>query len=153
MTEAELKATEAAALAKKPAGGKILVAVATKGGGRERTFRPREGVRDLRAIGRRREIGRPTQVDLYCQDGAGDEDRLAKVIRAIQDCAAVLVAKIGLPSKEKLAKAGIEAVDTCAYEFIEPSAIAYHKDYLAKVERGGDPKSLADWRQEALVSG
>ncbi len=37
----------------------------------------------LRIIGHRR-------VDLYCQDGFGGEDRLQKVIRAIQDCAAVL---------------------------------------------------------------
>jgi len=44
------------------------------------------------------------RVDLYCQDGFGDEDRLQKVIRAIQDCTAVLVAKIGSPPKEKLPK-------------------------------------------------
>ena len=46
------------------------------------------------------------------------------------------VAKIGTPPKEKLKKAGIEAVDTYALEIIEPSAIAHFKDYLEKHERG-----------------
>ncbi len=46
------------------------------------------------------------------------------------------MAKIGTPPKEKLKKAGIEAVDTYALEIIEPSAIAHFKDYLEKHERG-----------------
>ena len=35
------------------------------------------------------------RVDLYCQGGFGDEDSLATIIRAINDCHAVFVAKIG----------------------------------------------------------
>lgn len=133
MAEKELKTMEA----EKTAGVKILVAVATKGGGRvnEHFGHAKEfEIYKLSSAGAK--IVGQRRVELYCQDGAGDEDRLAKVIRAIQDCAAVLVAKIGLPPKEKLAKAGIEAVDTYAYEFIEPSAIAYYKDYLARTECG-----------------
>ncbi len=127
------KAAEAVALAEKPAGVKILVAVATKGGGRvnEHFGHAKEfQIYELSSAGTK--IVGHRRVDLYCQDGSGDEDRLEKVVRAIQDCTAVLVAKIGLPPKEKLKEAGIEAVDTYAFEFIEPSAIAYFKDYLAK---------------------
>ena len=149
------KAAEAETLAAKPADVKILVAVATKGGGRvnehfghAKEFQIYElSSSGVKIVGHRR-------VDLYCQDGFGDEDRLQKVIRAIQDCAAALVAKIGTPPKEKLKKAGIEAVDAYAFEFIEPSAIAYYKDYLEKVERGEvEHKPLADAeiRQGAFI--
>ena len=151
------KAAETEALAAKPGDVTILVAVATKGGGRvnehfghAKEFQIYElSNSGVKIVGHRR-------VDLYCQDGFGDEDRLAKVIRAIQDCAAVLVAKIGTPPKEKLKKAGIEAVDAYAFEFIEPSAIAYYKDYLEKIERGEVEHKLApdaEIRQGAFVSG
>jgi nitrogen fixation protein NifB len=46
------------------------------------------------------------------------------------------VAKIGHCPKDDLIKAGIDPVDQYAYEFIEQSAIAYFKDYLAKVKSG-----------------
>ena len=149
------KAAEAAALAAKPSDVKILVAVATKGGGRvnEHFGHAKEfQIYELSSLGVK--IVGHRRVDLYCQDGFGDEDRLQKVIRAIQDCTAVLVAKIGTPPKEKLKEAGIEAVDTYAYEFIEPSAIAYYKDYLERIERGEvEHKPLADAeiRQGAFV--
>ena len=120
------KAAEAETLAAKPTGVKILVAVATKGGARvnEHFGHAKEfQIYELSSLGVK--IVGHRRVDLYCQDGFGDEDRLQTIIRAIQDCTAVLVAKIGTSPKERLKKAGIEAVDTYAYEFIEPSAIAY----------------------------
>ncbi len=151
------KAAETASLAAKPSGVKILVAVATKGGGRvnEHFGHAKEfQIYELSNLGVK--IVGHRRVDLYCQDGLGDEDRLQTVIRAIQDCAAVLVAKIGTPPKEKLKKAGIEAVDTYAYEFVEPSAIAYYKDYLERRERGEvehTPAIDAEIRQGAFISG
>jgi nitrogen fixation protein NifB len=150
------QAKEAAALADEPSALKILVAVATKGGGRvnEHFGHANEfQIYELSSAGAK--IVGHRRVDLYCQDGFGDEDRLANVIRAIQDCAAVLVAKIGTPPKEKLKKAGIEAVDTYAYEFIESSAIAYYKDYVERIERREvEPKAFADAeiRQGAFIS-
>ena len=159
--EEERKASEAAkaaeeeTLAKKPSDVKILAAVATKGGGRvnEHFGHAKEfQIYELSNLGVK--IVGHRRVDLYCQDGLGDEDRLQTVIRAIQDCAAVLVAKIGTPPKEKLKKAGIEAIDTFAYEFIEPSAIAYYKDYLERIERGEvehKPVADAEIRQGAFV--
>jgi nitrogen fixation protein NifB len=115
----------------------ILVAVATKGSGRinehfghATEFQIYElSTSGAKFVGHRR-------VDLYCQGGYGEDDALETVIRAINDCTAVFVAKIGHCPKDDLIKAGIDPVDQYAYEFIEQSAIAYFKDYLAKVKSG-----------------
>jgi nitrogen fixation protein NifB len=135
---------------------KILIAVATKGSGRinehfghAKEFQVYElSTSGAKFVGHRR-------VDLYCQGGFGDEDSLETVIRAINDCAAVFVAKIGGCPKDSLLKAGIDPVDKYALEFIEQSAIAYFKEYLEKVKSGeivhvarGD----ADIRQGAFVA-
>src|SRR6266545_2270507 len=98
---------------------------------------------------------RHCRVDLYCQGGYGDEESLETVIRAINDCHAVFVAKIGGCPKADLIKAGIEPVDQFAHEFIEKSAIGWFKSYLDKIKSGeiehvqrGD----AEIRQGALVA-
>jgi nitrogen fixation protein NifB len=77
------------------------------------------------------------------------------VIRAINDCHAVFVAKIGGCPKADLMKAGIEPVDQFAHEFIEKSAISWFKSYLDKIKSGeiehvarGD----AEIRQGALIT-
>ena len=135
---------------------KILVAVATKGSGRinehfghAKEFQVYElSTGGAKFVGHRR-------VDLYCQGGFGDEDSLDTVIRAINDCHAVFVAKIGGCPKDTLKKAGIEPVDKYALAFIEQSAIAYFREYMEKVKSGeiehverGD----AAIRQGALVA-
>ncbi len=135
---------------------KILVAVATKGQGRinehfghAKEFQVYElSSKGAKFVGHRR-------VDLYCQGGYGEEDSLETVIKAINDCAAVFVAKIGHCPKDELTAAGIEPIDQYAFEFIEQSAIAYFKDYLDRIKRGeiahvarGD----ADIRQGAYIS-
>ena len=135
---------------------KILVAVATKGSGRinEHFGHASEfQVYELSSAGAKF-VGH-RRVDLYCQGGYGEEDSLETVIRAINDCTAVFVAKIGHCPKDSLIAAGIEPVDQYAFEFIEQSAIAYFKDYLARVKSGeiahvarGD----ADIRQGAFIS-
>jgi nitrogen fixation protein NifB len=116
---------------------KILIAVATKGGGRinehfghAKEFQVYElSTAGAKFVGHRR-------VDLYCQGGFGDEDSLEGVIRAINDCHAVFVAKIGGCPKNDLLAAGIDPVDGFAHEFIEKSAIAYFKTYLDKLRDG-----------------
>jgi nitrogen fixation protein NifB len=135
---------------------KILVAVATKGSGRinehfghAKEFQVYElSSSGAKFVGHRR-------VDLYCQGGYGEEDSLETVIKAINDCTAVFVAKIGHCPKDELTAAGIEPIDQYAFEFIEQSAIAYFKEYLDRVKRGeidhvarGD----ADIRQGAYIS-
>ncbi len=150
------KQTELESLAGEMSDVKILVAVATKGSGRinehfghAKEFQVYElSTAGAKFVGHRR-------VDLYCQGGFGEEDSLDTIIRAINDCTAVFVAKIGGCPRDTLSKAGIEPVDRYALEFIEQSAIVYFKEYLEKVKSGeirhivrGD----ADIRQGAFVA-
>ena len=135
---------------------KILVAVATKGSGRiNEHFGHATEFQVYELSGGGAKFVGHRRVDLYCQGGYGEEDSLETVIRAINDCTAVFVAKIGHCPKDSLIAAGIEPVDQYAFEFIEQSAIAYFKDYLARVKSGeiahvarGD----ADIRQGAFIS-
>jgi nitrogen fixation protein NifB len=135
---------------------KILVAVATKGGGRinEHFGHAKEfQIYELSSAGSKF-VGH-RRVDLYCQGGFGDEDSLETVIRAINDCTAVFVAKIGGCPKTNLLKAGIEPVEQYAHEFIEQSAIAYFKDYLGKIKSGEathTKRGDADIRQGAFTA-
>ena len=135
---------------------KLLVAVATKGSGRvnehfghAKEFQVYElSTAGAKFVGHRR-------VDLYCQGGYGDEDSLETVIRAIADCHAVFVAKIGGCPRDELLKAGIDPVDQYAHEFIEQSAIAYFKEYLGKVKSGEvdhEAKGDATIRQGAYTA-
>ncbi len=135
---------------------KILIAVATKGSGRinehfghAKEFQVYElSTAGAKFVGHRR-------VDLYCKGGYGEDDGLETIIRAINDCAAVFVAKIGGCPRDTLRAAGIEPVDKYALEFIEQSAIAYFREYLEKVN-GGEIKHMArgdaDIRQGAFIA-
>jgi nitrogen fixation protein NifB len=116
---------------------RLLVAVATRGGGRvnEHFGHAKEfQVYELSAAGAKF-VGH-RRVDLYCQGGYADDDILPGVIRAINDCTAVLVARIGGCPKQALLDAGIEPVDRFPHEFIEQSAIAWFKEYLGRLQRG-----------------
>ncbi|BBO99657.1 nitrogenase cofactor biosynthesis protein NifB [Sulfuriferula nivalis] len=135
---------------------KILIAVATKGQGRVNEhfghateFQIYEmSSAGSKFVGHRR-------VDLYCQGGFGEEETLPSVVRAINDCHAVFVAKIGGCPRDELKAAGIDPVDRFAHEFIEESAITYFKEYLAKVrshEVVHEMRGDADIRQGAYIS-
>lgn len=116
---------------------KVLVAVATKGGGRVNEhfghvteFQIFEvSATQALFVGHRR-------VDQYCQGGFGDDEQLPSVVRAINDCHAVLVAKIGACPKDELTQAGIEAVDEFVDEFIEKAALSWFAGYRARVASG-----------------
>ncbi len=137
VAKVEAKKAELETLAGAASDIKMLIAVATKGSGRvnehfghAKEFQVYElSTSGAKFVGHRR-------VDLYCQGGYGEEDALETVIRAINDCHAVFVAKIGGCPKGTLKEAGIDPVDQYAYEFIEQSAIAYYKDYISKVNAG-----------------
>jgi nitrogen fixation protein NifB len=75
-------------------------------------------------------------VDLYCQGGYGEEEALDGVIKAIADCAAVLVAKIGHCPQEQLQQAGIEAVTAHAFDYIETAALKYFQTYVERLAAG-----------------
>ena len=74
--------------------------------------------------------------DRYCQGGYGEDEQLPSIVSAINDCHAVLVAKIGACPRDELKAAGIEPVDAYAHEFIESAALAWFADYRARITRG-----------------
>ncbi|HEY0283667.1 MAG TPA: nitrogenase cofactor biosynthesis protein NifB [Rhizomicrobium sp.] len=108
----------------------LLVAVATKGGGRinlhfghASEFQIYEvDSRGARFAGHRR-------ADAYCQGGMGEEDALDGILKSLDGVSAVLCAKIGAAPRQKLEAAGIAASEQYAFEYIEASAIAW---YLAR---------------------
>ncbi len=75
-------------------------------------------------------------VDRYCAGGEGDDGALAGALRALADCRAVLVARIGRCPGGRLAAAGIEAVTEHAFEPIEAAALSWFRGWAARVERG-----------------
>jgi nitrogen fixation protein NifB len=114
-----------------------MVAVATKGGGRvNEHFGHATEFQVYEVTGRRVQFVGHRRVDQYCQGGYGEEDQLPSVLRAINDCHAVLVAKIGRCPKDELAQAGVEPVEQYAGEFIEKAALAWFQDYCRRVASG-----------------
>ena len=134
----------------------ILLAIATKGEGKvnqhfghAREFQIYEAsARGAKFIGHRR-------VDLYCQGGYDDEEVLPKTLRAINDCHAVLIAKIGACPREELLKAGIDPVEEHAFDYIESAVLKYFKSYAMQVAAGEKThvsRSDAVLRQGAFIS-
>ncbi|HEY3327519.1 MAG TPA: nitrogenase cofactor biosynthesis protein NifB [Novimethylophilus sp.] len=118
-------------------GMKVLVAVATTGGGKVNEhfghateFQIFELTPSSATfVGHRR-------VDLYCQGGFGEDEQLPSIVNAINDCHAVLVAKIGACPRDELKAVGIEPVDAYAHDFIEKAALTWFADYRARVANG-----------------
>jgi nitrogen fixation protein NifB len=71
-------------------------------------------------------------VSLYCQGGFEDDEAMPGIVEALAGCVAVFVAKIGHCPRKDLARAGIEAVEDYAHEYIEASLI----DWFAKSVAG-----------------
>jgi nitrogen fixation protein NifB len=95
------------------------------------------------------------RVDLYCQGGYGDDEQLPSVVGAINDCHAVLVAKIGACPRDELTAAGIEPVDAHAHEFIEKAALDWFAIYRQRIARGEithQPRGDARIRQGAFTA-
>ncbi|NES95338.1 MAG: nitrogenase cofactor biosynthesis protein NifB [Desertifilum sp. SIO1I2] len=129
--KAELKRAKAAVTTATPVvdSPKVLVAVATKGGGlvnqhfgHAKEFMIYEvDANEARFVGHRK-------IDHYCQSGYGEEATLDNIIQTIGDCKAVLVSKIGHCPQAELQKAGIQSVE--AYDVIETVARAFYDQYL-----------------------
>ncbi len=106
----------------------LLVAVCTQGGGRinqhfghATEFRIYEvDASGVRFVTHRR-------ADNYCTGGAGDENRLAQVIRTLEGVPVILCARIGDCPRADLAATGIEALDTHAHDYIEPAVAAVYR--------------------------
>jgi nitrogen fixation protein NifB len=118
------------------AGKPLLVAVATKGGGRinqhfghAREFQLLEvDGQSVRFLGIRR-------ADNYCKGGYGEEESLDAILKALEGVSVVLVARIGDCPRRTLAEAGITVVDDYAHDFIEASALAWWSRVNSKEDR------------------
>ena len=107
-----------------------LVAVATKGGGRVNQhfghaseFQVYEVDPDgVRFVGHRK-------VDNYCQGGWGDDDVLEdNLVPTLAGIEAVFVSKIGSCPKKDLAAAGITAIDSYPFEYIETAIARWYAE-------------------------
>ncbi len=114
----------------------MLVAVCTKGSGRinqhfghAREFQIYEADRaGVRLAGHRRAAQ-------YCQGGYGEDDALDATIALLDGVSAVLCARIGENPRERLAAAGIRAVDEHAHEYIETAVARFFVEELGVAEQ------------------
>lgn len=110
-------------------GEKMLLAVATKGGGIvNQHFGHAKEFQIYEVDGRKVEFVGHRKIDHFCQGGYGEEATLENIIKALADCKAVLVSKIGDCPKEELQKAGIQTVE--AYELIDKVALEFYKEAI-----------------------
>ncbi|MBD2665732.1 nitrogenase cofactor biosynthesis protein NifB [Richelia sinica FACHB-800] len=106
---------------------KILVAVATKGGGLiNQHFGHAKEFQIYEVDGSEVRFVSHRKIDQFCQGGYGEEATFDNIIKAIADCKAVLVSKIGNSPKEKLQQAGIQAIE--AYDVIEKVALEFYQE-------------------------
>ncbi len=113
------------------------IAVATKDGGLvDRHFGHAKEllVYDVSRTGARL-VARRT-IAAYCAGGEGDDDLLEVVLRAIADCRAVLVAKIGRCPRARLSAAGIEPATEQAFQPIEAAALAWFAAFARRHVHG-----------------
>ncbi len=140
--EAERQAQHAAkqgALGEQSAddGMKVLVAVATTGGGKvNQHFGHADEFQIYEVTASSTTFIGHRRVDLYCQGGFGEDEQLPSIVNAINDCHAVLVSKIGACPRDELKAAGIEPVEEFAHEFIEKAALTWFANYRERVAKG-----------------
>lgn len=70
-------------------------------------------------------------VDHYCHGQTGDRSAMQKILATINDCSAVLVAKVGDGPVAKLAAIGVSAIDDYAYLGIRDSLLDYARRHAA----------------------
>ncbi len=100
---------------------KILVAVASKGGGLvNQHFGHAKEFMIYEVDAMEAKFVSHRKVADYCQGGYGEEAMLKGIIETISDCTAVLAAKIGPCPQKKLKAAGLKVVE--AYDVIETVA-------------------------------
>ncbi|WGV26726.1 nitrogenase cofactor biosynthesis protein NifB [Halotia branconii] len=112
---------------------KILVAVATKGGGLvNQHFGHAKEFQIYEVDGNEVRFVSHRKIDQYCQGGYGEEATFEHIMKAIADCKAVLVSKIGNCPQEKLQEVGIQTVE--AYDVIEKVALEFYEQYVKGLE-------------------
>ncbi len=136
------KAKAIAAVKETAAGGlSMLVAVATKGGGRiNEHFGHAKEFQIYEASAKGVEFVGHRKIDSYCMDGFGEDATLDAAIAALEGVTHVLCSKIGDCPKDMLVAAGIEATDAYAYEYAETAISALFAE--ATADRG-EAKAVA----------
>jgi nitrogen fixation protein NifB len=126
------KANAKAAQAKQPPrpdSPKVLVAIATKGGGlvnqhfgHAKEFMIYEvDATDVKFIGHRK-------VADYCHGGYGEEAALEGIISTIADCQAIFALKVGPCPQKTLKQAGLKVIET--YDVIETAARQFYDEQV-----------------------
>jgi len=112
----------------------LLVAVATKGGGRiNQHFGHAKEFQLFEVDGRQVKFLGVRRADNYCKGGYGEDEALDPIIKALDGVSAVLVARIGDCPKQTLAEAGVTVIDDYAHEYIEASALAWWNRIMSSV--------------------
>jgi nitrogen fixation protein NifB len=126
-----------AVLASTEADARLLVAVATKGGGRinehfghAREFQVYEATANGVTF-----VGHRKVEDAYCEGGFGEDATLASTIRTLEGVHVVLCSKIGHCPQDELKAAGIEATDAHALDYIETAISAVFAARFAAPQR------------------
>jgi nitrogen fixation protein NifB len=135
--EQAARARELARVTASAATEKHLLAIATKGGGRINQHFGHAGefqIYEVSALGAKLVGSR--KIANYCQGGYEDEEAMPSILDALRGCAAVLVARIGHCPREELERAGIEAVQDYAHEYIDASALAWYQRRLQRLRAG-----------------
>lgn len=106
----------------------VLVAVATKGGGRiNQHFGHAKEFQVYEVTGKGVEFVGHRKVDSYCKGGFGEDATLDTVIAALEGVSVVLCSKIGDCPRDSLAEANIQATDDYAHEWIEAGIVAWFR--------------------------
>jgi nitrogen fixation protein NifB len=129
----ETKEAAAAELQRHEGAEPVLIAVATRGGGRinqhyghAKEFQVFEASpAGVRFIGHRK-------VESYCQGGWGEDASLDAALQVLDGVRAVLCSKVGSCPQESLEAAGIIVSDAYAYEWIEAGIVAWYSAYAAR---------------------
>lgn len=69
------------------------------------------------------------EVEHYCLGNSSSESAMVMILQTINDCEAVLVAKIGDGPTNKLKAIGVNAVDDYAYQAVSESLLDYEKHF------------------------
>ncbi|MDR3448762.1 MAG: NifB/NifX family molybdenum-iron cluster-binding protein, partial [Alphaproteobacteria bacterium] len=121
------KAKELAQMPEKIEETPVLVAIATKGGGRiNQHFGHATEFQIFEVTSAGAKFISHRRTDKYCVGGTDDSEAMTTTIAALEGVAAVLCAKIGDKPKQRLAEMGIIASDQYAFEYIEASAITWY---------------------------
>ncbi|MDT8854307.1 nitrogenase cofactor biosynthesis protein NifB [Paracoccaceae bacterium Fryx2] len=107
----------------------LLVAVATKGGGRiNQHFGHATEFQIYEVDGAGVRFVTHRRADNYCLGGHGEDDRLAEIIRTLDGVPVVLCARIGEAPRARMAQAGIDVIDAHAQDYIETAIAAVFRD-------------------------